>query len=63
ATTNHVCRHVIAHNQRKPIHKASIPTRFLTALKGCIAGSESLHTQVGILQGNISPSNLLVNKD
>ncbi|KAH7119563.1 hypothetical protein B0J11DRAFT_534071, partial [Dendryphion nanum] len=38
-------------------------TSLLAVLEGCIEGYESLYTQAGILQGDISPNNLMVNED
>ena len=42
---------------------ASATTSLLAALEGCIAGHESLYTQVGMLQCDISSNNLTMNDD
>ncbi|KAJ4333150.1 hypothetical protein N0V95_009496 [Ascochyta clinopodiicola] len=63
AIANRVHRRVIVCDYGKPIYKASSRTSLLAALEGCIEGYESLHTQAGLLQRDISPNNLLVNED
>ncbi|KAJ6200008.1 hypothetical protein J3E72DRAFT_414557, partial [Bipolaris maydis] len=63
AITNRVHRRVIIRDYGKAIYKASSPTTLLTALVQCIDGYESLHTQGGMLQRDISPNNLMVNED
>ncbi|KAH7111261.1 hypothetical protein B0J11DRAFT_192449 [Dendryphion nanum] len=63
ATQNRVHRRVIVRDYGKPIYEASSLTSLLVALEGCIEGYESLYTQAGILQGDISPNNLMVNED
>ncbi|KAH7108768.1 hypothetical protein B0J11DRAFT_449461 [Dendryphion nanum] len=63
ATANRVHRRVIVRDYGKPIYEASSLTDLLAALEGCIEGYESLYTQAGILQGDISPNNLMVNED
>ena len=63
AIANRVHRRVIVRDYGKPIYKASSQTSLLAALEGCIEGYESLHTQAGMVQRDISPNNLLVNED
>ncbi|KAF2245200.1 hypothetical protein BU26DRAFT_578938, partial [Trematosphaeria pertusa] len=47
----------------RPIYKASSLTSFLAAFEGCLNRYESLHTKAGMFQGDISPSNLMVNEE
>ncbi|KAF1345648.1 hypothetical protein EJ07DRAFT_169940 [Lizonia empirigonia] len=63
AIANRIHRRVIVRDYGKPIYKASSRTSLLAALEGCIEGYESLHTQAGMLQRDISPNNLMVNED
>ncbi|KAF1836911.1 hypothetical protein BDW02DRAFT_463185, partial [Decorospora gaudefroyi] len=63
ATVNRVHRRVIVRDYGKAIYKASSPASLLAALEQCIDGYESLHTRGGMLQRDISPNNLMVNKD
>ncbi|KAF2462646.1 uncharacterized protein BDR25DRAFT_308199 [Lindgomyces ingoldianus] len=60
---NRVHRRVIVQDYGKAIYKASSKVSLLAVLEGCIEGYKSLHTQAGILQCNMSPSNLMVNED
>ncbi|KAF2027261.1 hypothetical protein EK21DRAFT_14170, partial [Setomelanomma holmii] len=60
---NRVHRRVIVRDYWKPIYKTSSPGRLLAALEGCIKGYESLHARAGLLQRDISPDNLILNKD
>ena len=62
-TANRVHRRVIVRDYGKAIYKASSRTNLLAALEGCITGYESLHTQAGMLQSDISPNNLMVNEE
>lgn len=61
--TNRVHRRIIVRDYGKLIYKASSPERLLAALEGCIKGYESLHPRAGLLQRDISPDNLILNKD
>ncbi|KAF1934957.1 hypothetical protein EJ02DRAFT_487765 [Clathrospora elynae] len=63
AVANWVHRRVIVCDYGKPIYKASSQISLLAAFKQCIEGYESLHTQAGMLQRNISLNNLMVNED
>ncbi|KAL6173862.1 hypothetical protein ACJQWK_00023 [Exserohilum turcicum] len=63
AIVNRVHRRVIVRDYGEAIYKSSSPAMLLTALEQCIHGYESLHTQGGILQRDISPNNLMVNED
>jgi hypothetical protein len=63
ATVDRVHRRVIVRDYGKPIYMASSKTSLLAAMEGCIAGYESLYTLAGMLQGDISPANLMVNED
>ena len=63
ATANRVHRRFIVRDYGKAIYKASSRVSLLAALEGCIEGYESLHTQAGVLQCDISPSNLMVNEE
>ncbi|KAF2844181.1 hypothetical protein T440DRAFT_523703 [Plenodomus tracheiphilus IPT5] len=63
ATADRVHRRVIVRDYGKPIYMASSRASLLAALEGCIAGYESLYTQAGMLQCDISPNNLMVNED
>jgi hypothetical protein len=58
-----VHRRVIVRDYGKAIYKVSSRTNLLAALEGCIEGYKSLHTQAGMLQRDISPSNLMVNEE
>jgi hypothetical protein len=62
-TADRVHRRVIVRDYGKPIYMASSKTSLLAAMEGCIAGYESLYTLAGMLQGDISPANLMVNED
>ncbi|KAJ5475340.1 hypothetical protein N7539_008406 [Penicillium diatomitis] len=59
---NRVHRRVILRDYGKPIYKASTRQALLAALKGCIAGHQSLQ-QAGILHRDISVNNLMINED
>jgi Fungal protein kinase len=63
ALSNRVRRRVILRDYGKAIYKASSPTALLAALEDCIEGYESLHKRAGILHCDISPNNLLFNKE
>ncbi|KAF2185278.1 hypothetical protein K469DRAFT_576641, partial [Zopfia rhizophila CBS 207.26] len=60
ATANQVHHRVIVRDYRKAIYKASSRTSLLAALEGCIEGYD---TKASMLQHDISPSNLMVNKE
>ena len=60
---NRVHRRVIVSDYGKAIYKSSSPVVLLKALEGCIQGYESLHQQGGLLQGDISADNLLVDEE
>jgi hypothetical protein len=63
ATADQVHRRVIVRDYRKPIYMASSMTSLLAALEDCVTGYESLHTQAGMLQCDISPNNLIMNEN
>lgn len=58
---NRVHRRVIIRDYGVPIYKAKSRLSVLSALESCIEGYESLHTRTGLLQGDISTGNLIVN--
>ena len=60
---NRVHRRVIVRDYGKAIYKASSRAGMLAALEGCIEGYESLHTQAGMLQRDISIGNVMMNED
>ncbi|PKY06361.1 hypothetical protein P168DRAFT_279806 [Aspergillus campestris IBT 28561] len=60
---NRVHRRIFTRDYGKPIYKASSPAVLLRALEQCIEGHQSLYTKAGILHGDISPSNLLINEE
>ena len=60
---NRVHRRVIVRDYGKAIYKASSRAAMLAALEGCIEGYESLHTQAGMLQCDVSLGNLIMNED
>ncbi|KAF2179316.1 hypothetical protein K469DRAFT_301144 [Zopfia rhizophila CBS 207.26] len=62
-TANRVHRRVIVRDYGKAIYKASSRTSLLAALEGCIEGYKSLHTKAAMLQRDILPSNLIINKE
>jgi hypothetical protein len=63
AVANRVHRRVVIRDYGKAIYKASSQISLLVAFERCIEGYESLHTQAGMLQRDISPNNLMVNED
>jgi hypothetical protein len=63
AAQNRIHRRVIIRDYGKSIYKSSSRAVLLAALEGCIEGYESLHTQAGILQCDISPGNLMINEE
>jgi hypothetical protein len=63
AIANRIHRRVVVRDYGKAIYKASSRTSLLAAMEGCIDGYESLHTQAGMLQCDISPNNLMINED
>src|SRR5579859_2497517 len=63
AIPNRVHRRVIVRDYGKAIYKASSRVAMLDALIGCIDGHESLYTQAGMLQRDISMNNLIMNED
>jgi hypothetical protein len=63
ATSNRVHRRVVVRDYGEAVYKASSRSSLLAALEGCIEGYESLHTQAGMLQCDISPNNLMMNED
>ncbi|KAE8353895.1 hypothetical protein BDV28DRAFT_97792 [Aspergillus coremiiformis] len=58
-----VHRRVIVSDYGTPIYKARSRVSLLSALESCIEGYQSLHTQAGFLQGDVSPGNLILNED
>jgi hypothetical protein len=63
AIANRIHRRVVVRDYGKAIYKASSRTSLLAAMEGCIDGYESLHTQAGMLQCDISPNNLMINEE
>jgi hypothetical protein len=63
AEWDRVHRRVILSDYGKPIYKASSLVSMLSALEGCIDGYESLYTQTGMIQSDISIGNLMMNED
>ncbi|OJD13994.1 hypothetical protein AJ78_05607 [Emergomyces pasteurianus Ep9510] len=61
--SNRVHRRVVVQDYGKPIYKASSRVALLEAFEGCIEGYEDLYNKTGLLQGDISPNNLMVNED
>lgn len=51
---------IVASSFGKAVYKASSPAAILAALEGCIEEYESLHTQAGILQCDVSIGNLIM---
>ncbi|KAL2826014.1 hypothetical protein BJY01DRAFT_151358 [Aspergillus pseudoustus] len=60
---NRVHRRVIVQDYGKPLHKATSLSAMLAALEGCLEGYESLYAKTGLLQGDISIGNLLMNEE
>ncbi|KAB8212830.1 hypothetical protein BDV33DRAFT_197217 [Aspergillus novoparasiticus] len=60
---NRVHRRVIIHDYGKPLYKASSLIAMLTAFDRCMVGYHSLYTKTGLLQGDISTGNLIMNED
>jgi serine/threonine protein kinase len=58
-----VHRRVITSDYGKPLYKASSRAAILAALEGGIEGYESLYTQAGIIQCDISIGNLIMNEE
>ncbi|KAL4938313.1 hypothetical protein BDV06DRAFT_201141 [Aspergillus oleicola] len=60
---NRVHRRVVVCDYGKAIYKARSPISMLSALEGCIEGYRSLHMEAGLLQGDISTGNLILNDE
>ncbi|KAF4211370.1 hypothetical protein CNMCM5878_002704 [Aspergillus fumigatiaffinis] len=60
---NRIHRRVVIRDYGIPIYKAKSRVSMLSALETCIEGYESLHTKAGLLQGDISTGNLIVNEE
>ncbi|GKZ29644.1 hypothetical protein AbraIFM66950_005925 [Aspergillus brasiliensis] len=58
---NRVHRRVVVRDDGVPIYKAKSCVSMLNAVVQCIEGYESLHAKTGILHGDISTGNLLLN--
>jgi hypothetical protein len=54
---------VIVQDYGKPLHKATSLSAMLAALEGCLEGYRSLYTKTGLLQGDLSIGNLLMNEE
>ncbi|PYI29630.1 hypothetical protein BP00DRAFT_458436 [Aspergillus indologenus CBS 114.80] len=59
---NRVHRRVIVQDYGKPLHKATSLSAMLAAMEGCLQGYQSLYTKTGLLHGDISIGNLLMNE-
>ncbi|PLB43857.1 hypothetical protein P170DRAFT_418244 [Aspergillus steynii IBT 23096] len=60
---NRVHRRVCVRDYGKSIYRASSRVALLNALEACVEGYESLHTKAGVLQGDISTGNLIINEE
>ncbi|KAL6228841.1 hypothetical protein BDW75DRAFT_250535 [Aspergillus navahoensis] len=60
---NRVHRRVIVQDYGKLLHRATSLSAMLAALEGCLEGYKSLYTKTGLLQGDISIGNLLMNEE
>ncbi|GKZ54720.1 hypothetical protein AnigIFM49718_010539 [Aspergillus niger] len=60
---NRVHRCVVVCDYGVPIYKANSCASMLSAVAQCIEGYEPLHTKTGILYGDISTGNLLLNEE
>ncbi|KOC17685.1 hypothetical protein AFLA70_482g000711 [Aspergillus flavus AF70] len=58
-----VHRRVVVKDYGIPIYRASSRVSLLRALENCIEGYQSLHTKAGLLQGDVSTGNLILNED
>lgn len=63
ATANQIHRRVVICDYGRAIYQASPTVSLLAAMVGCLEGYESLFQQTGMLQCDISPNNLMINKD
>ncbi|KAK2730726.1 hypothetical protein FQN57_004184, partial [Myotisia sp. PD_48] len=61
--SNRIHRRVVVRDYGKPIYKASSRVALLEALEGCIEGYKDLNKKTDLLQGDISPNNLMINED
>ncbi|KAE8152959.1 hypothetical protein BDV25DRAFT_150209 [Aspergillus avenaceus] len=62
-STNRIHRRVYIRDYGKSIYRATSRVALLKALRCCLEGYESLHANTGILQGDISTGNLMINED
>ncbi|KAE8352398.1 hypothetical protein BDV28DRAFT_3420 [Aspergillus coremiiformis] len=62
-TQNRVHRRVIVQDYGKPLYRASSLAAMLNALLGCLEGYHDLYIKTGLLQGDISTGNLMMNED
>ncbi|KAL6239577.1 hypothetical protein BDW75DRAFT_250426 [Aspergillus navahoensis] len=60
---NRVHRRVVVRDYGTAIYKARSPISMLSALESCIEGYKSLHMKAGLLQGDISTGNLILNQE
>ncbi|KAF5856232.1 hypothetical protein ETB97_007685 [Aspergillus alliaceus] len=60
---NRIHRRVIIQDYGKPLYKASSLVAMLSAFDLCIVGYHSLYTKTGLLEGDISTGNLMMNED
>ncbi|KAE8400506.1 hypothetical protein BDV37DRAFT_274354 [Aspergillus pseudonomiae] len=60
---NRIHRRVCIRDYGKSICRATSRVALLNALQSCLEGYESLHAHTGILQGDISTGNLMINED
>ncbi|PLB47088.1 hypothetical protein P170DRAFT_511741 [Aspergillus steynii IBT 23096] len=59
---NRVHRRVIVQDYGVPIYQARSRLSLLSAIAQCIEGYHSLHLKTGLLHGDISPTNLMLNE-
>ncbi|PYI35723.1 hypothetical protein BP00DRAFT_218463 [Aspergillus indologenus CBS 114.80] len=60
---NRVHRRVVVRDYGTAIYKASSPISIVSALESCIEGYRSLHMEAGLLHGDISTGNLILNDE
>ncbi|KAI9375178.1 hypothetical protein BJX61DRAFT_531813 [Aspergillus egyptiacus] len=63
AAQNRVHRRVIVQDFGKPLYRASSHAAMLAALQSCLEGYRSLYIKTGLLQGDVSAGNLMMNDE